>query len=67
MLQLRPVTCAYKDDPKATMDYGLVAEEVAAVYPQLVIYAPTREVRTVKHQELIPMLLNKLQRQQKTL
>jgi Chaperone of endosialidase len=61
--QLRPVTFSYKDDAKATMRYGLVAEEVAAVYPQLVTYAPTGEVRTVKYQELIPMLLNELQRQ----
>jgi hypothetical protein len=63
LLQLRPVTFAYKDDAQATMHYGLVAEEVAAVFPQLVTYAPTAEVRTVKYQELIPMLLNELQRQ----
>jgi Chaperone of endosialidase len=61
VLQLRPVTFAYKDDAKATMHYGLVAEEVAAVYPQLVTYAPTGEVRAVRYQELIPMLLNELQ------
>ena len=64
VLQLRPVTFAYKDDAKATTHYGLVAEEVAAVYPQLVTYGPTGEVRTVKYQELIPMLLNELQRLQ---
>jgi len=62
VLQLRPVTFAYKDDTTATMHYGLVAEEVAAVFPNLVTYAPTGEVRTVKYQELIPMLLNELQR-----
>ena len=63
VLSLRPVTFAYKGDAKATMHYGLVAEEVAAVYPQLVTYAPTGEVRTVRYQELIPMLLNELQKQ----
>jgi hypothetical protein len=67
IFHLRPVTFAYKDDAQATMRYGLVAEEAAAVYPQLVTYAPTGEVRTVKYQELIPMLLNKLQRRQQTL
>jgi hypothetical protein len=61
------VTFAYKDDAQGTMHYGLVAEEVAAVYPQLVTYAPTGEVRTVRYQELIPMLLNELQRQQREL
>jgi hypothetical protein len=65
VFQLRPMTFAYKDDTQATMRYGLVAEEVAAVYPQLVTYAPTGEVRTVK--ELIPMLLNELQRQHQAL
>ena len=59
-----PVTFAYKDDVKMTMHYGLVADEVAAVYPQLVTYAPTDEVRTVKYHELVPMLLNELQREQ---
>jgi len=67
LLQLRPVTFSYKDDAQATTRYGLVAEEVAAVYPQLVTYGPTGEVRTVKYQELIPMLLNELQREHQVL
>ena len=44
--------------------YGLLAEEVAAVYPELVTRTATGEVQTVKYQELIPMLLNELQRQE---
>jgi hypothetical protein len=63
LFQLQPVTFAYKDDAKATMHYGLIAEEVAAVYPELVTHTATGEVQTVKYQELIPMLLNELQRQ----
>jgi len=63
VLQLRPVTCAYKDDPKHVKHYGLIAEEVAAVYPELVTRAATGEVQAVKYQELIPMLLNELQRE----
>src|SRR5262250_1572006 len=39
VLQLRPATFAYKDDAKVTMHYGLVGEEVAGMYPQLVTYA----------------------------
>ena len=61
------MTFAYKDDAKATMHYSLVAVEVAAVYPNLAMCAPTGEVRTVKYQELIPMLLNELQRQHREL
>jgi len=65
VLQLRPVTFAYRGDAAGTAHYGLVAEEVAAVYPELVVRAATGEVQTVKYLELIPMLLNELQRLQR--
>jgi hypothetical protein len=35
--QLRPVTFLLKTDPKGVVQYGLIAEEVAKVYPELVI------------------------------
>src|SRR5580658_8558294 len=35
--QLRPVTFHLKTDPKCVLQYGLIAEEVAKVYPELVI------------------------------
>jgi hypothetical protein len=41
-----------------------IAEEVAVLYPELVMRTATGEVQTVKYQELMPMLLNELQRQQ---
>ena len=63
VLKLRPVTFAYKEDTRGMRRYGLIAEEVAAVYPELVTHSATGEVQTVKYQELIPMLLNELQRQ----
>jgi len=63
LLQLQPVTFAYKDDSQGTTHYGLIAEQVATVYPELVTRTATGEVQTVKYQELIPMLLNELQRQ----
>ena len=63
LLALRPVTFRYKQDPSNERQYGLVAEEVAAVYPELVTRTPTGEVQSVRYEELIPMLLNELQRQ----
>jgi hypothetical protein len=63
VLDLRPVTFAYKDDARAVTHYGLLAEDVATVYPELVTRTASGEVQTVKYQELIPMLLNELQRQ----
>ena len=44
--------------------YGLIADEVAAIYPELVTHTATGEVQGVRYQELIPMLVNELQRQQ---
>jgi hypothetical protein len=61
VLALRPVTFAYKDEAQGGTHYGLVAEEVATVYPELVTRTTTGEVQRVKYQELIPMLLNELQ------
>jgi Chaperone of endosialidase len=67
VLQLRPVTFAYKDEAPNTTHYCLIAEEVAEVYPELVTRTAAGEVQTVKYQELIVMLLNELQRQQQEL
>ena len=67
LLKLRPVTFAYKDEAASISHYGLIAEEVATVYPDLVTRTASGEVQTVKYQELIPMLLNELQRQHQAL
>jgi len=67
MLDLRPVTFAYTEDAAGVKHYGLIAEEVATVYPELVTRLATGEVQTVRYHELIPMLLNELQRQRQTL
>ena len=53
-----------RDDEQGVRQYGLIAEEVAAVYPELVTRTATGEVQAVRYQELIPMLVNELQRQQ---
>src|SRR5262249_288401 len=67
LLKLRPVTFSYKDDTASAPHYGLIAEEVATVYPELVTRTASGDVQTVKYHELIPMLLNELQRQQREL
>jgi hypothetical protein len=63
VLDLRPVTFAYKSDGQGVTRYGLIAEEVATVYPELVTHTATGEVQAVRYQEPIPMLLNELHRQ----
>ena len=67
VLQLRPVAFTYREDGQHAKHYGLIAEEVAAVYPELVTRNAQGEVQTVRYQELIPMLLNELQRQRQEL
>ena len=66
LLQLRPVTFFYKpqfDDGSHSLQYGLIAEEVAKLYPEMVGYDKTGRPSSVKYQWLAPMLLNELQKQ----
>jgi hypothetical protein len=66
---LRPVTFRYKPelDPTGLEQYGLVAEEVAEVYPDLVTCDKDGRPETVRYQLLAPMLLNEVQKQHATL
>jgi hypothetical protein len=52
----------YKDDPSQQRQYGLVAEEVARVYPDLVSHDVEGKAVSVHYHELVPMLLNEIQR-----
>jgi hypothetical protein len=68
LMHLRPVTFRYTKafaDGSKPMQYGLVAEEVGAVYPDLVVHSADGQIETVKYQMLDSMLLNEVQRQQK--
>jgi hypothetical protein len=66
LMRLRPVTFRYKQaygDGSKPIDYGLIAEEVAQVYPDLAVKGADGQVETVQYQKLTPMLLNELQKQ----
>jgi hypothetical protein len=62
--QLRPVTFHYKNNPHGSLQYGLIAEEVAKVYPDLVVRSESGRIDGVRYDELAPLLLNELQREQ---
>ena len=63
--QLRPVTFQLRNDESGTVQYGLIAEEVAKEYPELVIRGTDGQIDGVRYEELAPMLLNEMQRQER--
>jgi hypothetical protein len=68
LMKLRPVTFHYKTDngqSGRTLQYGLIAEEVAEIYPGLVAHSADGQIETVMYQFLPSMLLNEYQKQQK--
>jgi hypothetical protein len=68
LMRLRPVTFRYlQHGADGPLQYGLIAEEVAEVYPELVAHDKSGAVETVMYQFLTPMLLNEVQKQQKTI
>jgi hypothetical protein len=67
LFQLRPVTFRYTQafaGGAKPVQYGLIAEEVAEVFPELAVMNAGGEPETVKYQDLSVLLLNELQRLQ---
>jgi endosialidase-like protein len=62
LTQLRPVTFHLKTDPAGALQAGLIAEEVAKVYPELVIRDAKGRIDGVRYDALAPMLLNEMQK-----
>jgi trimeric autotransporter adhesin len=60
LLSLKPVTFHYKHDidPKGTAQFGLIAEEVEKVNPDLVARDANGKVNTVRYDAVNAMLLN---------
>jgi hypothetical protein len=60
ILALKPVTFRYKKelDPECIPQFGLIAEEVAKVNPDLVVRDKNGEIYTVRYEAVNAMLLN---------
>src|SRR5882757_743662 len=58
VLGLKPVTFHYKSDNAATPQFGLIAEEVAEVNPDLIVRDNNSEIYTVRYDAVNVMLLN---------
>ena len=67
ILALKPVTFRYKKelDPESIPQFGLVAEEVAKVNPDLVIADDHGKPFTVRYEEVNAMLLNEFLKEHK--
>lgn len=62
--KLRPVTFNYKTDQSKHTQYGLIAEEVENVYPDIVVKNKDGSPETVQYQYLPLMMLNEMQKLQ---
>jgi hypothetical protein len=58
ILALKPVTFHYKSDKTGTPQFGLIAEEVAEVNPDLVVRDENGEIYSVRYDAVNAMLLN---------
>lgn len=70
LLELKPVTFRYKDtraNGEKPIEYGLIAEQVAEVFPDLVVFNSNGQPETVKYRLLSSLLLNELQKQHQQL
>jgi hypothetical protein len=65
ILALRPVTFRYgpEIDPAGTPQFGLVAEEVEKISPDLVVCDAQHQVYTVRYEAVNAMLLNEFRKQ----
>jgi hypothetical protein len=63
ILNLHPVTFVYKNDSSRTKQFGLIAEEVEEIMPELVSYNKDGDPETVHYHTLPVLLLNHIQKQ----
>jgi hypothetical protein len=61
---LRPVSFRYRSIAGDRTRFGLIAEEVESVFPELVTHDPEGRAQSVRYQELPALLLEELQQQE---
>ena len=65
ILALKPVTFHYRHDNTSTLQFGLIAEEVARVNSDLVVRDKNGEIYTVRYDAVNAMLLNEFLKEHK--
>ena len=66
ILGLKPVSFQYRSDSKETPQFGLIAEEVAKVNPDLVVRNRNDEIYSVRYEAVNAMLLNEFLKEHST-
>jgi hypothetical protein len=66
ILAFKPVTFHYKIGKKDTPQFGLVAEDVAEVNPELVVRDKKGEIYSVRYDAVNAMLLNEFLKEHQT-
>lgn len=65
VMALTPVNFTYKSDKTNKQQYGLIAEEVAELFPDLAVYNAEGAPESVHYEKLPAILLHELQKQNK--
>lgn len=61
LMMLRPVSFTYIGDESKEVQYGFIAEEVAAIFPELVLYDENGNPYSIKYHLLYALLLDEIQ------
>jgi hypothetical protein len=64
LFTLNPLIFSYKEDLKHKKHYGVIAQEVEKVFPELVEDNNKYGYKTVNYQELMPIMLAKIKKMQ---
>lgn len=70
LMDLQPVQFRYRQpasDGNKPLQYGLIAEDVAAIYPELVVRDGNGQIESVQYHQLPALLLNELQKEHRVI
>jgi len=68
LMDLKPSSFIFKDDPKNKTHFGFIAQELEELYPSLIENKPDTKysnLKAINYLEIIPLLVNKIQKMQK--
>jgi hypothetical protein len=64
LMNLKPSSFQFKDDPSNHTHYGFIASEIESEYPELIYTKPDQnysKIKSVNYLEIIPLLVHKIQ------